>query len=77
MSDRLVGLCWTTVSSRLRLIISTFALYQILKLELFEYFKNTSTLVNTSQVYMFRRTFFNDQKLENFHLKACNYVQVL
>ena len=77
MSDRLVGLCWTAVSSRLGLISSTFALYQISELELFEYFKSTRTLVNPSQVYMFRRTVFNDQKFENFQSKACNYVQVL
>ena len=77
MSDRLVGLCWTAVSSRLGLISSTFALYQILELELFEYFKSTRTLVNPSQVYMFRRTVFNDQKFEIFQSKACNYVQVL
>ena len=75
MTDRLVGLCWTAVSSRLGL--STIALYQILELELFEYFKRTSTLINPSQVYMFRRTVFNDQKFENFQSKACNYVQVL
>ena len=55
MSDRLVGLCWTAVSSRLGLISSTFALYQFLELELFKYFKSTCTLVNASQVYMFRR----------------------
>ena len=77
MSDRLVGLCWTAVSSILGLISSTFALYQISELELFEYFKSTRTLVNPSQVYMFRRTVFNDQKFENFQAKACNYVQVL
>ena len=65
MSDRLVGLCWTAVSSRLGLISSTFGLYQILELELFEYLKSTCTLVSMSQVYMFRRTVFNDQKLEN------------
>ena len=66
MSDQMMGLCWTAVSSRLGLISSTFALYQILELELFEYFKSTRTLVNPSQVYMFRRTVFNDQKFENF-----------
>ena len=68
---------WTAVSSRLGLISSTFALYRMLELELFEYFKSTRTLVNPSQVYMFRRTVFNDQKFENFQSKACNYVQVL
>ena len=76
MSDLLV-VCWTAVLSRLGLISSTFALYQILELELFEYFKSTRTLVNPSQVYMFRRTVFNNQKFENFQSKACNYVQVL
>jgi hypothetical protein len=61
----LVGLCWTAVLSRLGLINCTFALYQFLELELFEYFKSTRTLVNPSQVYMFRRTVFNDQKFKN------------
>ena len=62
MSDRLVELCWTAVLSRLGLISSTFALYQILELELFEYFKSTRMLVNPSQVYMFRITVFKHQK---------------
>ena len=46
MSDRLVGLCWTSILSRLGLIISTFAHYQILVLELLEYLKSTRTRVN-------------------------------
>ena len=36
MSDQMVGLCWTALSSRLGLISSTFALYQISELELFQ-----------------------------------------
>ena len=36
MSDQMVGLCWTAVSSRLGLISSTFALYQFLELELYQ-----------------------------------------
>ena len=74
MSDRLVGLCWTAVSSRFGLISSTFALDQYLELELFEYFKVTRKLVNLSQVYMFRRTVFKYQKFENIESKAHNYV---
>ena len=64
MSDRLVGLCWTAVSSRLGLISSTFALYQFLELELFNSFKSSRKLADLSQVYMFRRTVVNDQKFE-------------
>ena len=65
MSAGLVELCWTAVSSKLGLISSTFALYQILELELLEYFKSARTLVSPSQVYMFRSTVSNDQKFEN------------
>ena len=76
MSDRLVGLCWTAVLSRLGLISSTFGLSQILELELFEYLKSTHTLISTSQVYMFRRTVFNDQKISHRRcVTMCKYYK--
>ena len=63
MSDRLVGLCWTAVSSRLGLISSTFALYQFLELELYQVLQEyPHARLNPSQVCMFGRTVFNDQK---------------
>ena len=63
MSDQMVGLCWTAVSSRLGLISSTFALYQFLELELYQVLQGyPHTRLNPSQVCMFRRTVFNDQK---------------
>ena len=65
MSDQMVGLCWTAVSSRLGLISSmrTFALYQFLELELYQVRQEyPHARLSPSQVCMFRRTVFNDQK---------------
>ena len=55
MSDQMVGLCWTAVSSRLGLISSTFALYQFLELELYQVLQEyPHARLNPSQVCMFR-----------------------
>ena len=63
MSEQMVGLCWTAVSSRLGLISSTFALYQFLELDLYQVLQEyPHARLNPSQVCMFRRTVFNDQK---------------
>ena len=65
MSDQMVGLCWTAVSSRLGLISSTFALYQFLELELYQVLQEyLHAKLNLSQVCMLRRNVFNDQKLK-------------
>ena len=65
MSDQMVGLCWTAVSSRIGLISSTLALYQILELELFQVLQEyPHNRLNQSQVSMFRRTVFNVLKLK-------------